>query len=203
MNDRSDSENAVTPLRERIRQATAQAILEAAEAVFAEQGLQASVGEIAARAGVAVGTLYNYFTDRDALVTGLLELRGDQLLEHVDAQLAASARAPFPEQLTAFLRGYLQFFHLHRPFFRILFQGELHRLKVSLAPVKALYERCEKLVKRGVRERAVRAEAGDLAMPLVMGMMRSLVMRELFSGARADEADAPRIAEVILKGIST
>src|SRR5947199_111605 len=39
MNVRSPSETAIPSLRERIRQATAAAILDAAEQVFAEQGL--------------------------------------------------------------------------------------------------------------------------------------------------------------------
>jgi AcrR family transcriptional regulator len=202
MNDRSDLEPTVTPLRERIRQATALAILEACEVVFAEQGLQASVGEVAARAGVAVGTLYNYFKDRDALAAGLIELRGEQLLDHIDRAVAASQKAPFPERLTALVRAYLEFFHAHRSFFRVLFQGELHRLKHSSLPLKEFYDRGEKLMKRALRDRAIRADAADLAMPLTMGMLRSLVLRELFFDSPAHENDAERIAGAILHGVS-
>lgn len=50
--------------------ASYQAILEAARAVFAERGFdEAQTPEIAARAGVSVGTFYRYFSDkRQALV---------------------------------------------------------------------------------------------------------------------------------------
>jgi AcrR family transcriptional regulator len=44
------------------------ALVVAAREVFAEQGLDAPLKTIAARAGVAVGTLYNRFADRDELI---------------------------------------------------------------------------------------------------------------------------------------
>ena len=48
-------------------------MLVAAEDVFAEAGLaKAHVEDIARRAGVAVGTLYNYYKDRDALLAAVL-----------------------------------------------------------------------------------------------------------------------------------
>ena len=63
-------------LRARIRETTEQAILAAAEEVFADAGLHAAhMGTIAARAGVSVGTLYNHFEDREALLAGLLLAR--------------------------------------------------------------------------------------------------------------------------------
>lgn len=43
-------------------------VLEAARAVFAEQGLEASTNEIARRAGVGVATLFRRFPTRDELV---------------------------------------------------------------------------------------------------------------------------------------
>ncbi len=43
-------------------------ILEAAAQVFAEQGLDATLDEVAAAAGVGVGTVYRRFPDKDALI---------------------------------------------------------------------------------------------------------------------------------------
>ena len=86
-------------LRQRIRETTAQAILAAAEEVFANKGLHAAhMGEIAALAGVAVGTLYNHFADRDALLAGLLEDRRAEMLARIDEALATSParRRPRP-----------------------------------------------------------------------------------------------------------
>jgi AcrR family transcriptional regulator len=62
-------------------------VLEAARDVFAEQGSDASLEEIARRAGVGIGTLYRHFPTRDALVEAVFRdtvdastSRGEQLL---------------------------------------------------------------------------------------------------------------------------
>jgi AcrR family transcriptional regulator len=49
-----------------------QRLLEAASRVFAEQGLGASVEEVARMAGVGMGTLYRRFPTKEALVTELV-----------------------------------------------------------------------------------------------------------------------------------
>ena len=50
-----------------------QAILDAALAVFAERGFEAArLDDVAARAGVAKGTLYLYFRDKEALFEELV-----------------------------------------------------------------------------------------------------------------------------------
>ncbi|WP_280474250.1 TetR/AcrR family transcriptional regulator [Nocardia asiatica] len=51
------------------------ALVTAARAVFEERGLDAPLKEIAARAGVAIGTLYNRFPTRDDLIAAAVEDR--------------------------------------------------------------------------------------------------------------------------------
>src|SRR4051794_22910075 len=55
------------PLR-RDAQRNRDALLAAARGVFAEQGMEASLEQVAKRAGVAIGTLYNHFPARLDLV---------------------------------------------------------------------------------------------------------------------------------------
>jgi len=64
-------------------------ILEAAREVFAEEGIDAPIVEIAARAGVGVGTIFRRFPHKDELIVALLEDRGRQLLESADAALGS------------------------------------------------------------------------------------------------------------------
>jgi len=53
--------------------------------VFSAGGAtQARMEDIAARAGVAVGTVYNYFEDRTALVNALLEGRRRDMFDALD-----------------------------------------------------------------------------------------------------------------------
>ncbi|MFZ5439830.1 MAG: TetR/AcrR family transcriptional regulator [Myxococcota bacterium] len=90
-------------LKERLRLATAEAILEAAEQVLLARGLDAPMEQIAESAGVAVGTLYNHFKDRRALVTALLEQHRAKLWADVRAAEERTADAGIREQLTAML----------------------------------------------------------------------------------------------------
>src|SRR4051812_44395472 len=48
-------------------------ILAAASDVFAERGLDASLDEVAAAAGVGIGTVYRRFPDKEALIDELFE----------------------------------------------------------------------------------------------------------------------------------
>lgn len=60
-------------------------ILDAAAAVLAERGLTASMSEIAAAAGVGRATLYRYYPNRDALLTGMIRAATDELQTRVAA----------------------------------------------------------------------------------------------------------------------
>jgi AcrR family transcriptional regulator len=66
---------SVTPARplRRDAQANRERIVAAARATFAAGGLDASVEEIARRAGVGMGTLYRRFPTKDALVDAVFE----------------------------------------------------------------------------------------------------------------------------------
>jgi AcrR family transcriptional regulator len=78
-------------LKEKLRQERAGLILDVAEAVLAEKGYHdTSMEEIAARAGVAKGTLYQHFPRKEDLVFALFE-RNLALFEQTVAQAAGSA----------------------------------------------------------------------------------------------------------------
>lgn len=71
------------------------ALLEAAAAVFTEQGVEAaSLEEVARRAGVGIGTLYRHFPHRGALILGVYEREVQGVCEAAPALLAAHPDAP-------------------------------------------------------------------------------------------------------------
>jgi AcrR family transcriptional regulator len=105
MNLDSASRKKPQRLKERLREVTSAAILEAAEVVLLEQGMSAPMELIASRAGVAVGTLYNHFKDRHALVEELRESHRVQLGEDVRAAEGKAAKLPARDQLVAMLQA--------------------------------------------------------------------------------------------------
>lgn len=64
-------------------------LVHAAAAVFAERGLDAPLEVIARRAGVSIGTLYNRFPNRQALIDAVLPDRIADLLRVGDRAVAA------------------------------------------------------------------------------------------------------------------
>lgn len=66
-------------------------LIEAAKAAFAQTGPDASLDEIARRAGVGIGTLYRHFPNRDAIVEAVYRREVQQLADAASALLAASA----------------------------------------------------------------------------------------------------------------
>jgi AcrR family transcriptional regulator len=59
------------PIQPRAR-VTVEVILEAAAQVFSEEGYHATTNRIAQRAGVSIGSLYQYFHDKDEILSSLL-----------------------------------------------------------------------------------------------------------------------------------
>src|SRR3974390_3055198 len=116
MNMDLSSGPAPVRLRQRLRQATVEAILDAAERAFTEEGPKARMESIAALAGLAVGTLYNHFADREALWAGLCRPRRGALLGRLDRALERSGGEPFQAALRAFLDALAAHWQGHRGF---------------------------------------------------------------------------------------
>lgn len=194
--------NKSSKLRDRIKEATAAAILEAAEVVYAEEGLHsARVESIALKAGTSVGTLYTYFKDRDGIVTALTEARRAELVSRLDEALAKNADRPFAEQAQEALFAILSTFQAHRPFFSILHQGEVgggtQRAESSAsnmkATMKALRTRLAVLTERAVQDGILRPELNDLYAFLLLGLVRSTLIHDLvLETAPVDERERSR-----------
>ena len=89
------------PQQERSRRRV-EAILDAAAAEFAERGFaRATTASVAARAGVPIGSLYQWFTDKEALLHGVAERHLD---DASTALLAAVEEAQGAPSLDASIR---------------------------------------------------------------------------------------------------
>jgi AcrR family transcriptional regulator len=86
-------------------------LLEIGREVVAEQGTEASLRDVARRAGVGIGTLYRHFPTREALLEAVLRESFDRVTAGA-AELEKSGSAD--EALVSWLRDMVALTHHHR-----------------------------------------------------------------------------------------
>jgi TetR/AcrR family fatty acid metabolism transcriptional regulator len=170
--------------RKREIEARRREILEAAVRVFACRGFHAAtIAEVAAEAGVAVGSIYLCFKTKQELYFSLVNEKAEELLTFLHAELA---RAPTAlGKLRRLVVAELEFFNRNREFLRIYLStrsGLEWTLKDDFGEAvsrkyAAYIEMVTAIIKRAIDEGELRAApTADLAYALV-GMVNSVVFR--------------------------
>jgi AcrR family transcriptional regulator len=178
MNPGSSSRSQSHSLRTKVRELKTEAILAAAEEVFASEGIhQARMDAIAARAGMAVGTLYNFFKDRSALVDALVDARSTKLSDELEATLDAAPGAPFEKQVQHFFDAALAHVEKHGRFWVELLRtpGADRRKGRGSETRERLFSIAQRVIDAGVAEKFVKAEAASLYASLLVGSVRSVL----------------------------
>ena len=133
------------PLR-RDAQRNRERILAAARGLFAERGLDATLDDVAARAGVGVGTVYRRYPDKGALVEELFAERIDELVALAEASLA---HADPWDAFVGFLERVTEMFAADRALARLVLDSDGGRERIAearerlRAPVAALVARAK------------------------------------------------------------
>jgi len=183
MNLDSNSERDSDRLKDRFRSATRHAILEAAEDVFARDGVErARIDAIAAQAGVSVGTIYNHIGARDAVFDAVLDHRRRAFVDVLARAVREVADEDVGVQLEHLARAVLEDVDRHRGFFAIVLESAEGRLrKKPPETVAAMLAEIQAVLKRGARSGALRDGMGRAHAALFAGMLRTAI-RERLSG---------------------
>jgi AcrR family transcriptional regulator len=116
-------------------------LLEAADALFAEAGYeQATTNAIAARAGAPIGSLYQFFADKEALLHALVGRYREQLHAMHEGMHAESASLSLEQMYDRSLVA-LAAFHKRNPGFRALFYGSPTSAVLAKA-AEVLHDEC-------------------------------------------------------------
>lgn len=132
------------PRQERSR-ATYEAMLEACARLLREQGYEAlTTTGVAERAGVGIGTLYEFFPNKESIVAALIEQRIARLVADAAARLDASLAMPNLEEAADFLiRGLVDLLLSDRELYRVVllevpFSNRLPAMRRAIAELFAL-----------------------------------------------------------------
>ena len=169
-------------------------ILAAAAEVFADRGLDVSLDEIAAHAGVGVGTVYRRFPDKDALIDALFEEKIDRAVELADRAL--EIEDPW-EAFTTFMRGMCRMQAGDRGFKDALLARDRGRERVAAARER-IAPRAMKLLDRAQEAGAVRSDLGPFDVPML-----NLCVSLIADRTREVAPDYwERVLTIIIDGIS-
>jgi AcrR family transcriptional regulator len=150
-------------------------ILDAARDVFAESGGEAQMDQIAARAGVGVGTVYRHFPTKDVLLGQMVERRFATFAEWADE----AARVPDPwEAFAGFVTRCLEHCATDLGTQHALMAAEGADVAQRTAERTGLRERTERLIVRAQAAGELRADFSIEDIPVVMcGLSSAMSVR--------------------------
>ena len=137
------------------------ALLAAAMDVFAERGVDAPVRDIAARAGVGLGTVYRHFPQRSDLIKAVFQKQVDAC---ADAAVDLAARFEPAEALARWMQRYVDFLATKRGLAGALHSGDPAYASLPIYFSERLQPALQALLHTAIAAKAVRADldAGDL-----------------------------------------
>jgi AcrR family transcriptional regulator len=191
------------PIQRRSRQ-TVDAIVEAAARVLARHGYAAATtNRIAERAGVSIGSLYEYFPNKDSILAALLERHTDQggfeVLEALEAAIARGAALPalLRALVEALLRQHRRSPELHR----VLFEEMPHPPGADACVLRSEDSIAHRLRTALDADPACRTPDADLAAHLVVQTAEALAHRFVLHGIHGlgEEPFADEVTRLLLR----
>jgi AcrR family transcriptional regulator len=146
-------------------------ILDAATDEFAERGLRVSLDDVAARAGVGVGTVYRRFPDREALVNALFE---ERIAEFIGMAERAERHPDAWEGLVEFIREGSEFHGRNRALKELMFSAPGARDWVDDVR-RTVRPKVARVVERAQEEGRLREDFATLDVPLIELMLSSVI----------------------------
>jgi AcrR family transcriptional regulator len=144
-------------------------ILGAAREVLGEAGASACIEDIAARAGVGVGTVYRRFTSKDALIDELLRL----VMEELNTAAGQALARTDGHGLEELLRAFGQSFADHARYANLLLERE-----PDAESTRTIREAIAGLSARAVSAGTIRPDITAADVLALISAMRGLVQAE-------------------------
>lgn len=168
-----------------------ESVLEAAKAAFAEAGVDAPMRDIAARAGVGIGTIYRNYPLRSDLIIAVFRREVDATAAEADR---LAAEHPPREALRLWAARLARFVATKRGFASALHSGDSAYQPLPEYFLGALSPRVQSILDAGARDGSIR---GDIRADDLIHALSRLADSHLGSADRP----AARMTDVLLDGL--
>lgn len=182
--------------------ATIEAILAAAAQILVQDGLEAATtNSIAQRAGVSIGSLYQYFPSKEAVIFALVERHVQKMQRQLEEVIAQHGELPLEEIVPTYVKAMLAA-HRVEPRLHRVFSEQLPKLAGRDALIR-WSEEAERVIRGVLHEHRVRLRPRDLEMAafLLLHAVEAITHASVIFRPRylEREALAEEISELILR----
>lgn len=189
-----------SPTQERSRD-TVDTILKSAARILVKHGYEAlNTNRVAADAGVSVGSLYQYFPNKTALLSALLENHMQEMTELTVGMLASYQGAPPEVIVPAYIRAILEA-HRHKPALHNALTTELPRLG-GHARIRSMHSQIDPLIRSYFEEHKdeIRPKNLELAVFMMTASVEAVTHLAVVDGRVEESADevVEELSELIL-----
>lgn len=161
-----------SPLQDRSKM-TVDAILTATAQILTKEGYdKASTNQIAERAGVSIGSLYQYFPNKEALVATLVEHHANEMIEIVESKLKNFFNAPIEVMLSEIVKACLAA-HAVNPILHKVLEEQVPRVG-RLKQIKSAEERMTTMLRAYLQQHQIQPQNLDLTMFILGRTLESL-----------------------------
>lgn len=180
--------------------ATVQALLDATARVLTREGYdRASTNRIAATAGVSVGSLYQYFPNKEALVAALVARHNREMLDLLREALKEVASLDLATAIAKLVRAAVDA-HRVDPALHRVFDEQVPRMG-QLAKIEALQGETFQLVRSYLEERRDEISVRDLdsATSILVTTVEALTHQFVIHRPGAPERDRDRFIDEVAR----
>jgi AcrR family transcriptional regulator len=192
----TETRPATTPVVERVLRADARrnhdAIIAAAKKLFADEGLDAQMPDIAKAASVGVGTVYRHFPTKDDLIAALAVERFERLADK--AREGIAAEDPW-EGVCEFIRFAANLQADDRGLCEVM--GSRPEVMNASALAVGLDKLTDEMVKRAQRSGELRKDLDWQDIPMIACSMGSVTQATMGPGT----GRWPRLVEIVIDGM--
>lgn len=184
-------------------EATYKRLLSAGEHVFSEHGYHAaSVSAICREAGLAQGTFYRYFLNKEEVYLKLIALLQDSLVASIKEAISPLSSAT--EQLLTCYKGVLAFISDNAGLYHVFRQAEFINLEVHWRFHESIAEILEQILRLGVQTGEFRQLDVEVVAYSLLGILEFIAMRYIiWEPEKLYEATHESVISVILQGLDT